>query len=296
MLEVIDVSKKFGDFKALENINLKMDKGKIYGIIGGNGAGKTTLLQMMAGIYRVEEGRILVDGEEVYENNSAKNKIAYVADRNQFFRDYSCEEMVDFYSQVYEKFSKEDFYRYNELYELDLSKKIRQLSKGMQMRLSIMLNISTNPEILILDEPTSGLDVIAKKDLLSILISLVEKKEIIIIISSHHITDLEKICDEVVVINKGQLKYKSNIIGIKDRIKKIQVVFEDSVDEKLRNMDYILNIDKIGSIYYLVIEGYNEKIEQDLRKLGASLIEHIGISLEEIFIYTNKSDRGDFSE
>ncbi len=299
MLEVKNVSKKFEDFTALEDINLQLDRGKVYGIIGENGAGKTTLLQMIAGVYTVEKGEILLDGEVIYDNNIAKNKIAYVADKNQFFRDYTCLEIVDFYESVYEKFSREDFDSYNKYFRLDLGKKIKQLSKGMQMRLSIMLNISTNPEILILDEPTSGLDAIAKKDLLSLLISQVEDKDMTIIISSHHIMELEKICDEVVIINKGKIKYKSNIIDIKENIKKLQVVFEENRDRELRELRYILNIEKIGSIYYLVVENYTEQIMEDFKKLGASLVENVGISLEEIFIYTSSIEsrsRGEFNE
>ncbi|HAE91165.1 MAG TPA: ABC transporter, partial [Tissierella sp.] len=193
MIEVIGVNKVFNGFKALDNVNMSIKKGTIHGIIGENGAGKTTLLQMLSGVYQVEEGKILIDGEEVYDNRKVKEKIGYVADRNQYFKDYKIKELLDFYSGIYKDFSTDDFYNYNEIFNLKLDKKVRQLSKGMQMRLALMLNLSINPEVLILDEPTSGLDAIIKKDLLDILINQVHEKENTVVISSHHIGELEKI-------------------------------------------------------------------------------------------------------
>lgn len=297
MIEVIDVSKSFGDFKALDNVNIKIKKGTIHGIIGENGAGKTTLLQMMAGVYAVEEGKILIDGENIYDNNKVKNKIGYVADRNQYFKDYKLKEMVDFYSGIYENFSREDFEKYNKIFNLKLDKKIKQLSKGMQMRLSLMLNLSNRPEVLILDEPTSGLDAIIKKDLLDILIKQVYEKEVTIVISSHHIGELEKFCDEFTILNRGKVKYQSNIEKIKENVKKLQVVFKKDVENEISKIDEIINIEKVGSVYYIVTDNYSQKLIDDLNNLGADFIENIGITLEEIFIYTNKKgDRGEIDE
>jgi ABC-2 type transport system ATP-binding protein len=297
MIEVIKVSKEFGDFKALDNVNIRIKKGTIHGIIGENGAGKTTLLQMLAGVYDVERGRVLVEGESVYDNNKVKKKIGYVADRNQYFKDYKIKEMVEFYSGIYDDFSKEDFQEYNKIFKLNLDKKIKQLSKGMQMRLSLMLNLATRPEVLILDEPTSGLDAIVKKDLLDILINQVYENNLTIVISSHHISELEKICDEVTILNEGKVTYQSNIDEIKENVKKIQVIFKENVEDKINQIDNIISIEKIGSIYYLVTDNYGDELINDLNNLGAQLIENIGITFEEIFIYTNKNrNRGEIHE
>ncbi|WP_313757860.1 ABC transporter ATP-binding protein [Tissierella sp.] len=297
MIEVIGVNKVFNGFKALDDVNISIKKGTIHGIIGENGAGKTTLLQMLSGVYQVEEGKILIDGEEVYDNRKVKEKIGYVADRNQYFKDYKIKELLDFYSGIYKDFSADDFYNYNEIFNLKLDKKIRQLSKGMQMRLALMLNLSINPEVLILDEPTSGLDAIIKKDLLDILINQVHEKENTVVISSHHIGELEKICDEVTILHKGKVKYQSNIDEIKESVKKLQVIFKKDVEKELEKIDSIINIEKIGSVYYLIIDNYGEEILSDLNNLGAELIESVGISLEEIFIYTNKKiDRSEICE
>ncbi len=291
MIEITNVAKKFGGFTALDNINLKLDQGKVHGIIGENGAGKTTLLQMIAGIYKTEIGSIKVLGEDVYENVDVKSQIGYVADRNRYFKNYKISQMVDFYEGIYKDFSREEFARLNEIFNLDESKEISQLSKGMEMRLSLMLNLSSNPKLLVLDEPSSGLDALAKKNLWEILINKLEQDNVTIIISSHHIKDLEKICDSVTILKKGRIKYQADVDQLKEKVKKFQVVFQSDVMERLKTKDYILNLDRIASVYYIVVEGDEHFIIEDLKNMGASLVENVGISLEEIFIYSQNERR-----
>lgn len=294
-VEVKNLNKYFGKYKALDRININIKKNTIHGIIGENGAGKTTLLQMMAGVYSVEEGEILVLGDSVYENNKVKEKIGYVADRNQYFKDYRVDELVTFYRGIYSNFSMEDFHKYNYIFNLPLNKKIRQLSKGQQMRLTIMLTLSINPEVLILDEPTSGLDAMAKKDLLDILIDQVEREKMTIVISSHHISELEKICDEFTIISEGRVKYQSNIEDIKKTVKKLQVVSKKNIDKDLELMQGVLSFEKLGSVYYMITDSYGDDLVKELEDLGVDLIQEIGISLEEIFINVS-GKRGEIYE
>jgi ABC-2 type transport system ATP-binding protein len=288
MIEVKNVSKSFGDYRVLDNVSILIEKGKIYGLIGENGAGKTTLIQALVGIYIVDQGEILIDGQNPYENEKLKDRMAYVADRNQFFKGYRIEQMVDFFEDVYPNFSREKFMLYNSILKLDERKKVRQLSKGMQMRLSIMLNLATTPEVLVLDEPTSGLDAIAKKQILDLIIAEVEERGLTVVISSHHLAELEKICDEITIINQGKVTYQSSVDLLKEKVKKVQVVFKEEVPNDLKNWDEILDIDHIGSVYYIVTKSYTEQFENRLKEKGAMFIETIGLTLEEIFIYTSR--------
>lgn len=287
MIEIKNVSKYFDDFKALDDVSVKVEKGTIHGLIGENGAGKTTLIQSIVGIYTVDNGSITIDGSEVYDNNDVKSKIGYVADRNQYFKNYKISELIDFFKLTYPKFSTESFNKYNEIMKLDIRKKVKQLSKGMQMRLSLILNLSLHPEVLVLDEPTSGLDAIVKKQILDIILAEVLENQMTVIISSHHISELERICDQVTIINHGKVAHQATIDGLKNDIKKLQVVFKE-VPKDLENQKEILNVENIGSVYYLVTDEYNEEFKAKLKNMGATLIEPIGITLEEIFIYTSK--------
>lgn len=291
MIEIKNVTKCFDDFKALEDINIEVKKGTIHGLIGENGAGKTTLIQAIVGIYTVDSGSIKIDGEEVYDNNSIKSEIGYVADRNQYFKSYKINELVEFYKLTYTKFSVESFNKYNKIMKLDPNKKVKQLSKGMQMRLSLMLNLSLHPKVLVLDEPTSGLDAIVKKQILDIILAEVLESEMTVIISSHHISELEKICDEVTIINHGRVTHQSTVDGLKNDIKKLQVVFS-KVPTNLDDNPEILNVENIGSVYYIVTDRYDDEFINKLKTMSATLIEPIGITLEEIFIYTSQDKKG----
>lgn len=291
MIEIKNVTKHFDDFKALEDVSIKVTKGTIHGLIGENGAGKTTLIQAIVGIYTIDSGSIKIDGKDVYDNNEIKSEIGYVADRNQYFKSYKISELVKFFELTYPKFSKESFNKYNEIMKLDTGKKVKQLSKGMQMRLSLILNLSLHPRVLVLDEPTSGLDAIVKKQILDIILSEVLEQKMTVIISSHHIGELERICDEVTIINHGKVARQSTLDGLKHDIKKLQVVF-DEVPADLESYPEILNVENIGSVYYIVTDCYDDEFKGKLKKMSATLIEPIGITLEEIFIYTSKIKKG----
>lgn len=288
MININNTSKKFGNFTAISDINITVKKGTIFGLIGENGAGKTTLIQCMTGIYKPDQGDITINGQSVYENPIVKEKIGYVADQNQYFPFFKVKEMVAFYNKTYPTFLKEKFDGYNRIFKLDENKRVRQLSKGMQMRLSLMLNLSINPDVLILDEPTSGLDAIAKKQVLDILLQEVGDNQLTIFISSHHLGELERICDEIAMIHKGEITYVSTLDEMKENIKKLQVVFHQDTPVDLSTWDDIRIVEKVGRVYYIITQKYSKALEDKLYKSGAKFIEPINLSLEEIFVYTNE--------
>lgn len=284
MISIKNVSKYYDKFKAIDNINIDVPKGTIHGLIGENGAGKTTLIHCLTGIYKCDEGTITYDNEPVYDNPKIKSKIGYVADSNSYFPNSKIKDMVEFYKGIYPTFDENRFNELNEIFKLEINKKVKQLSKGMQMRLALMFNLSLHPEALILDEPTSGLDAIAKKQVIDLLISEVTERQCTIIISSHHLGELEKLCDSITMIQNGHILYQNSIDQIKKQIVKLQVIFKQTPD--LSNIDGIINIEQIGSIYYIITKDASS-ITDILYKKGAELVEEIGMSLENIFIYTS---------
>lgn len=288
MIKIENATKCFGEFKALDGVNINIEKGTIYGIIGENGAGKTTLIKSMVGIYTLDSGSITVDGEPIYENNKVKRTIGYVADQNQYFKGYRIKHLIAFYEDTYPTFSVEAFHEYNKKMKLNIEKKVHQLSKGMQMRLSLILNLAIKPEILVLDEPTSGLDAIVKKEILDLIIQEVEEREMTVLISSHHLGELERICDHMSMINHGHVTYQSTVDDLKQKVKKVQVVFEGEVPTEIEKWQDVLDLTHIGSVYYIVTRDYSKNFEDKIRACGVKLLEAIPLTLEEIFIYTNK--------
>ncbi|BDR67767.1 ABC transporter ATP-binding protein [Clostridium tetani] len=290
MLEISNVNKKLGNKLILNNVNLNVSKGSIFGLIGENGAGKTTLIKCITGIYKVDSGNIKIFNEEVFENTKIKEKIGYVADENQYIPSFKVSEMIKFFKLTYKKFSMNRFNELNKTFKIPIDKRIKELSKGMKMRLSLMLNLSIMPEILVLDEPTSGLDPVIKKKVINILLDDVAKNNTTIFISSHHLGDLERICDSVAFINKGTISYVNNIDDMKHNIKKLQVVFKDNVPKDIQSWDEVLTIESIGRVNYVITKKFSKELEEKLKSMGALFIEELDLSLEDMFIYSVEED------
>ncbi|MBW9171385.1 ABC transporter ATP-binding protein [Clostridium estertheticum] len=287
MIDIKNVSKKIDDKYILKNIDLHVNKGSIFGIIGENGAGKTTLIKCLTGIYRANEGSILIDGEEVFDNAKIKQKIGYVSDENQYFSSFKVKELLEFYKKAYNDFSKERFDELNVKFKIPLNRRIRELSKGMKMRTAILLNLSIKPDILILDEPTSGLDPVIKKELMSIIVDEVASRGVTVFISSHHLDHIERICDNIAIIKNGAIKLKSSMEDAKNSMKKLQVVFNETSDisKDLACLDGVIKVETIGRVNYIITKNYTKDLEKKLYDMGADFIEIVDMSLEDMFIY-----------
>ena len=284
MIEIKDVYKSYEKTEVLHGISLEVKPGEIHGLIGENSAGKTTLIKCVTGIYKVDRGSIFVDGDAIYDNPNAKVKIGYVADYNEYIRFYNAMKMVKMYQRFYPDFDVEKFNYLNDIFEIPLEKAISSLSKGQKMRLAIMLEIAKKPKYLILDEPTSGLDPVAKEAFYKVLIKEAEENEIGILISSHNLIGLEKICDSVTMIHQGKVERQMSMDSMKDVLTKVNVVFDGGAGPALYNRKDLLRISNVGSIYTLIIKDYDADKEAELKDLGASFIEPVALSLEELFV------------
>lgn len=279
--------------KILNNINLKIKEGSIFGLIGPNGAGKSTLIRTMTGIYKSNQGKVLFQGEDVYDNPEVKKFIGYVADTNNFFSNLTVKEIIKYYELTYETFDMEKFNELNEIFKLSMKSLLFNLSKGNKTRLAIMLNISIRPKYLILDEPTSGLDPIIKRKFTEILVNEVSESGTTVLISSHNLSDVERICDGIAIIEDGSIKRESSIEELKKEHKKIQIAFKDPVGIKDLQEEYVINISKFGRVFNVVINN-KEKFEDKVNKFNPIFMEELDLTLEDIFIYT--LERGDDHE
>ncbi|WP_236894568.1 ABC transporter ATP-binding protein [Clostridium beijerinckii] len=294
MIEVNNLSFEIDGKQVLEDINIRIDKNKIFGIIGPNGVGKTTLLRCLTGIYKGTSGNVLYDGQDVYDNVDVKNKIGYVADENIMQTNFKVSEILKYYKYSYKNFDEKKFNELNKIFKIQTNKYIFQLSKGMKMRLSIMLAFSIHAEYLILDEPTSGLDAILKNKLLKIFADEVFENGTTIIISSHHLNELERICDDVAILDKGIVTYENSVENMKNKIKKIQVAFDEPVYEEDLKLKGIFKISRVGRVFTIITDEYDGEFIKSLEKFKPLFIEEIDLSLEDIFIY--KVDKEDNDE
>lgn len=294
MLQVKGLCKSYrvGAGYAVEDIDMSIQRGTIHGLIGHNGSGKTTIIKCLSGIFFPDQGEVTMEGQPVYNNNQVKERIGYVADTNQMFRSYRIKKLAKFYSQIFPGFSMEDFARYAKLFQVNEEKKVSQMSKGEQMRASFVLNMARHPELLILDEPTAGLDAMAKKELLDCLVNAVEQDDMTVLISSHQLSELEKICDTITMIRNGKMYIEDAVEEVTAQIVKYQIVFLEGAPSELYARQDVCHMSNVGSVYQVVLQRRVEDFEEQMKALGATLVEEMPVSLEESFIYMNKNQAG----
>lgn len=286
MINIINGEKSFYNKKAIKDINMKIEEGSIFGLIGPNGAGKTTLIKCILDIYKLDKGEILINKENISRNTNAKANIGYVADENRYFNSFNIEEMIKFYSLTYKSFDRERFDELNRIFNIPLNRSVGRLSKGMKMRLSLMLNLSIRPKVLIMDEPTSGLDPIARKNLIDILLCEVADRKTTIIISSHNLGELERICDSIAIMKDGKISYRDSLENMKTSMVKLQVAFKDEPSIKIDKLKEVVKCEKLGRVYTLLVKEFTPSLKEVLEKEGMVFCQELNLTLEDIFMYS----------
>ena len=279
MLEMLNVTKTFGNFRALDDITMHVPKGAVYGLVGPNGAGKSTAIRLLTGVYRPDSGSISMEGLPVYENPLNKQRIGYIPDDIFYFPSASLEDMRKYYRGMYPQFDDALFDRLYEVFELPKKSPIRRFSKGMQKQAAFHLSICTRPEVLILDEPVDGLDPVMRRQVWSLILSDVAQRETTVLISSHNLRELEDICDHVGIMDHGKMLLERSLADMQGNIAKLQIVGD--IPEELE----ILHESGSGRLKTLVVRGSAEQITAKAQAVNPAYFDVLPLSLEEIFIY-----------
>ena len=279
MLEMKNVTKTFGKFKALDDLSMTVPKGSVYGLVGPNGAGKSTAIRLMTGIYRPDSGSITLEGMPVYENPVNKVRMGYIPDDIFYFPSASMEEMKSFYKGIYPQFDEELYKKLFEAFQLPRKGAIRRFSKGMQKQAAFHLSLCTHPEMLILDEPVDGLDPVMRRQVWSLILSEVAANGTTVLVSSHNLRELEDICDHVGIMDHGKMLLERSLQDMQGATHKLQLVGE--VPEGLD----ILHESQTGRLKTLVVRGDVREISRKVSAANPVYFDVLPLSLEEIFIY-----------
>jgi len=285
MIEVRQLVKKFGELDVLKGLDLNVRKGSIYGLVGSNGTGKTTLLKLIAGVYRPDEGSILVDGQPVFENNRVKENIVFIPDELFYFNLYSIRETADFFKQVYPTWDENRFSELSEVFGIDVKRRVTKLSKGMKRQVSFWLALSVKPQVLILDEPLDGLDPMIRSKVKKLLMADVAERELSIVISSHNLREMEDICDCIGILHDGAIIIESELDALKSGINKVQTAFPEGAPEELLKAGNILYHEMRGSVHLLIMRGDEKDIKVQVQNYQPLLLDVLPLTFEEIFVY-----------
>ena len=283
MIEIKNVTKKYGNYVAVEDISFKVEESSIYGLVGYNGAGKTTLLKTAAGILKPESGEVLFDSQNVYDNGKVRSSLLYVPDEVYFVKGASLQKMGKIYKGYFPNFNSKVFKNMTEAMGLDPKKNIGSFSKGMQRQAEVVLAMSTMPKYLILDEPIDGLDPVARKLVWKYIIDDVAQRNLTVLISSHNLKELEGIVDHVGILYKGKIMKEFDLEYIQTHIHKIQVSFGDK-EVHLDDLNIAYQEER-GSVKILIIEDSLSNIRKVIGDQSPLIFDILPLSLEELFIY-----------
>ena len=279
MLEMKNVTKTFGAFKALDDLSMTVPRGTVYGLVGPNGAGKSTAIRLLTGVYRPDCGDITMEGESIYENARLKSRIGYIPDDIFYYPSATLEEMRRFYKGMYKEFDDQLFDRLYEVFQLPKKSPIRRFSKGMQKQAAFHLSICTRPDVLILDEPVDGLDPVMRRQVWSLILSDVAQRETTVLISSHNLRELEDICDHVGIMDHGKMLLERSLADMQGATHKLQIVGD--IPQGLE----ILHESQSGRLKTLIVRGDLQQITEITNRANPVYFDVLPLSLEEIFIY-----------
>jgi len=279
MLEMKNVTKTFGAFKALDDLSLTVPRGAVYGLVGPNGAGKSTAIRHLTGVYRPDSGAITMEGLPVYENPAVKARIGYIPDEIFYFPSATLEDMGKFYRGVYPSFDRDLFRQLGDIFRLPGKSPIRRLSKGMQKQAAFQLSLSTRPQVLILDEPVDGLDPVMRRQVMSLILSDVAENGTTVLISSHNLRELEDVCDHVGIMDHGKMLLEKSLADMQGATHKLQIVGDIP-----QGLD-ILHESSSGRLKTYIVRGQPAELQAKAAAAKPAYFDILPLSLEEIFIY-----------
>ena len=278
VLEINNITKDYKKFK-IDNISFNLPKGYIMGFIGANGAGKTTTIKLILNMIKRESGEIKVFGlDNIREEERIKEQIGVVFDECYYLEDWTLNDVEKDVSMFYKNWNSSIYEKYLKEFNLARDKKVKDLSRGMRMKLMIAVAFSHEAKLLILDEPTSGLDPVARDEFLDILRDYIEDEEKSVIFSSHITSDIEKIADYITYINNGKIIFT----GEKDEFLEKYCIIKggkEDITESQKKEIIGLRIHSTGFEGLIELKkavGFSSKV----------IIEKA--SLDEIMIYMNK--------
>lgn len=290
MIEIKGVGKTFGDIRSLDQIDIAIADGSIYGLIGSNGSGKSTLLRVMSGIFAPDGGSVTYDGVSVWESPAVKREVVYLSDEQYFLPASTLAEMRGLYASFYPDFDRAAYGRYCGLFGLDDRRRLSTFSKGMKKQAAVVLALASRPRYLLCDETFDGLDPVMRQLFKRLLAEAVADRGMTAVVASHNLSEIEDICDHIALLHRAKLVFAREIDDLRTQIHTVQAVFPEHLDADRLGLN-VVRCTQRGSMVTLLVRGEREDVVRAVEGAGAKFYELIPLTLEEIFI-SEMEERG----
>jgi ABC-2 type transport system ATP-binding protein len=280
VVETQALTRRYGSLAAVDGLEMRVERGSVYGFLGRNGAGKTTTLRMLAGLQPPTSGIARVFGLEVKRDPIAiLQRAGFVIDTT-LLPWMTGKDLVRFTRGFFSNWQDNLVSRYAEALEIPMDRKFKKLSQGNRTKLCLLLALAQNPELLVLDEPTAGLDPVVTDQLLRVLVEDFANEGRTILMSSHHLSEVERIADWVGIIDKGKLLLEARLDDIRANYRRIRTTgaqLPHSTPETLA-------VASAEGVTEYVMRAGAEEFAANLRTQGAVVIEVLPLNLSEIFL------------
>lgn len=278
ILEIKNLTKKFDSFK-LDNVSFQLPTGYIMGLVGKNGAGKTTTIKLILELLEKDQGVIQVFGQDIIQHYDLKQDIAVVFDEVFFVEDWKISDVEAAISPFYTNWNSNVFHQYLTQFHLPIQQKVKELSRGMKMKLMLAVALSHQARLLILDEPTSGLDPVARDELLDILLHYIEDEQNSVLFSTHITSDLDKIADFLTILDNGKVFYT----GYKDELFEKYCLVKGGRDDLNPDIEkYLIGIQKNSIGFTALLDVKNMKYMNTHMVVEEATIDDILIHINDM--------------
>lgn len=283
-IELVGLSKWFGRTKAVNNLSLRIPQGSTFGLIGPNGAGKSTTIKILMGMHSITRGEARIFGLDVANAPAdIRQLVGYVPEVHHIYRWMRVRQVLGFCKSCFHRWNDETCRELVESFGLDMNKKVKHLSKGMQVKLSLLIAVAHEPALLLLDEPLSGLDPIAREEFLDGVLRTICDRGQTVLISSHMLDDVRRLADTVGILYEGQLLLQGNLDSLLNSTKRICATLRDGCQPVLA-MEGLIWQRIQGREWTVTVRDFTpEKVQRIQAVEGVQHVGVVDLGLEELF-------------
>ena len=290
-IETTVLSRRLGKGFEVAGLQMRVPRGAVYGFLGPNGAGKTTTIRLLLGLLRPDAGRITVLGEAMPESYArVLARVGYVPERPHLYPSLTVEEATRLHAAFYPTWDQRWAEELRAQFVLDPTRRISALSKGEAGKLMMLLALAQRPELLVLDEPTDGLDPVVRRDILAAVLQYVTDHEATVLISSHLVHELERVCDWVGLMDGGRLVAELPMQEFRNGLKRLRVIPGPGELESAP-FTILARERNAGSVEHWLVRGWLPEMQGYMTSVGATVREIVDLDLEEGFVELLRSSR-----
>lgn len=266
MIQAKDLVKRFGEKTALQAMNITIQQGSIYGLVGTNGSGKSTFLRLVSGVYYPDGGSIQIEGKDVFEQEALKDKIFFIPDELYFLPQSTVEDMAQFYAAQYSGWDWKYYRKLSKIFPINTKGRLNTFSKGMQRQAAILLALSARCSYLLLDEAFDGVDPVIRGAVRRIVADEAAQRNITVVISSHNLRELEDLCGHIGLVHNGVVLFSQELDELKLGFCKVQAAFRPEREIKEFIGLSIMQYEKRGSLFSMVVKGNSAQVLEYLEQ------------------------------